>query len=61
MKWFRIRVWCMSASYTGYRQAENGQQAIDQLRAEYRRNKDDRAGWNINAVEVESPEEDEEE
>jgi hypothetical protein len=60
MKWFRVRVWSMTASYTGYRQGESGQEVIDELRAEYKRKQDDRVGWNIAVKEVELPEEDEE-
>jgi hypothetical protein len=47
----------MIASYSGYKYAVSKQEAIDNVRAEYRRNKDDRAGWNISAVEVDENEE----
>ena len=58
MKRFRIRVWCMTASYSGYVYASCANEAISNLRAEYRRKRDDRAGWSITAREADEDEED---
>ena len=57
MKLFRIRVWSFSASYSGYRKAKSGEQAIEDQRREYRRNRDNRAGWYMSAVEVDNEDE----
>jgi hypothetical protein len=51
-KKFNVIVSSMSATYQGDRYGDSEEEVIQNLRAEYRRNNDSRAGWNIRAIEV---------
>ncbi len=49
MPYYHVTVSSMTATYRGKQEGDSEQDAIDRLRAAYRRNRDNRAGWNMHA------------